>query len=350
MKRLLILFAVIMGLFSTALADPEEQAVVFAAEHLPGYTFMDGVQFDETAMLLVEDEAGLVYFAGCVRDGEVWDIAVSMPFPEGRGVSMDTYHAGEGATSISIDYPDAEPDEWGDYPFVEYAVYLQEDGHWMVEAIFDYFYDWFHFEPDGLYINNTGMVYGESSLERNVTKINWAEYPLSLVEVLPTMSHDWGVISEPSLPLYTDTTENVMLAEYHCGTPVRILKEADDQEEKGWEGHLIKVQIADSDVVGWLQGYGMLTGGYQVWEKIWEEDGESWSEFVTAEWTEAWYAEMQEGTHLYRCPVGDVIHDMESASRMVFMADYGNGWLHVKEPDSLESYYIRSEDCRLVKE
>lgn len=349
MKRLVLLLAALL-MALPAMAEPEDAAAVFAAEQLPGYILVDGVQFDKTAMLLVEDEAGLMYFAGCVRDGEKWTITMSAPFPEGRSVLIDTYHAGNGATSISLDHPGAKPDAWGDYPYAEYAVYLQEDGRWMVESIFDYFYEWFHFEPDGLYINCTGMVYGESSLERDVTKINWEEYPLSLAEVLPTMSHDWGVISEPSLPLYTDTTETVVMAVYHCGTPVRILEEADDQEEKGWEGHLVKVQIADSDVVGWLQGYGMLTGPDQVWEEIREEDEKYCSEFVTAEWTEAWYADMQGGTHLYCCPAGDVIHDEESAGRMVLMANYGNGWLHVKAPDSLKSYYIRSEDCRLIKE
>ena len=349
MKRLLLLLAALL-LTLPALAEPEEQAAAFAAEHLPGYAFLEGVQFDETAMLLVEDEDGRTYFAGCERDGEKWNIAMSMPFPEGRGVFMDTYHAGNGAISIGLDHPGAKPDAWGSYPYVEYAVYLQEDGRWLVESIFDYFYEWFHFEGDGLYINCTGKIYGESSLERDVTKINWAKYPLSLAEVLPTMSHDWGVISEPSLPLYADTTEQVVLAEYHCGTPVRILEEAEDQKEKGWEGHLVKVQIADSEVVGWLQGYGLLTGGHQVWEETREEDGANWSEFVTTEWTEAWHVERQGGTHLYSRPAGDKIHDEESANQMIFMADYGNGWLHVKEPDSLKSYYIRYEDCRLVKE
>ena len=64
MKHLMILFTVMTILFAAALAEPEEQAAVFVSEYLPEYTFVDGVQFDETAMLLVEDEAGLVYFAG----------------------------------------------------------------------------------------------------------------------------------------------------------------------------------------------------------------------------------------------------------------------------------------------
>lgn len=319
-----------------------------AAQLLPGYTYEAGkFGWNAASFLMYRPDGALVFLGGVYKDG-AWTWTESTPLPEDTW--CDDYHSGGDAFIIGWDHPDGEPDEWGDYPYVEYVIYLQEDGSWKVETIFDYFGEYFHFEPEGLYINMTGLVYGESTLERDVTKIDWATYPLSLEDVLPTMSHDWGVISEPSLPLYADTDEAVLLAEYHCATPVHILEEADDLAEKGWEGHLVKVQIADSDVVGWLQGYGLLTGQHQVWEQIEEDEDGDWSYLVTAEWEEAWFVKLAAGANLYAAPDGDVLWTADAPFHLVFMADYGNGWAHVKFPESLESCYVRYEDCLPAEE
>lgn len=319
-----------------------------AAQLLPEYAYEVGKFGWNTASFLMHRPDGALVFCGGVYEDGVWVWTESTPLPEDTW--CDDYHSGGDAFIIGWDHPGGEPDEFGDYPYVEYVIYLQEDGSWKVESVFDYYNEWFHFEPDGLYINMTGLIYGESTLERDVTKIDWATYPLTLADVLPTMSHDWGVISEPSLPLYADTDESVLLAEYHCVTPVHILEEADDLAEKGWEGHLVKVQIADSDVVGWMQGYGMLTGQHQVWEQIEEDEDGDWAYLVTAEWEEAWYVELPVGANLYNSPAGDVIRATEYQTSLVFMADWGNGWAHVKFPESPESCFVRVEDCLPAEE
>lgn len=54
MKRLVLLLAALL-MALPAMAEPEDAAAVFAAEQLPGYILVDGVQFDKTTMLLVED-------------------------------------------------------------------------------------------------------------------------------------------------------------------------------------------------------------------------------------------------------------------------------------------------------
>lgn len=343
MTRLIALIAALMMLAVPAMGEAVDEAAAFAAEMLPGYTYQIGKFGSEAASFLMTRPDGALVFMGGVYEDGTWVWTESTPLPEDTW--CDDYHSGGDAFIIGFDHPDGLITEWDEPVYIKYVIYLQEDGSWKVETIFNISEEAFHFEPDGLYINMTGLVYGESSLERDVTKIDWATYPLCLADVLPTMSHEWGVISEPTLPLYADTDEAVLLAEYHCATPVHILEEADDLAEKGWEGHLVKVQIADSDVVGWLQGYGILTGHYQVWEQHVEDEDGDWSYYETAEYEEAWFVELAAGADLYAAPEGEVIWTADEDVWLMFMADYGDGWVHVKFPESLESCFIRLADC-----
>lgn len=315
-----------------------------AAELLPGYAFVDGKFSTVAATFLMDNPEGERVFLGGVYENGAWIWTESTPLP--ADAWCDSFHAGAGAMSVGYDHPGGIPDEFGEYPFVEYAVYLQEDGSWQVESIFDYFGEWFHFEEDGLYINMTGKLYGKPTLERDITKIVWADFPLTLSDALVFVPHDWGVISEPRLPLYADADGAILLAQYHCGTPVRLLEEADDLAEKGWEGHLVRVQIANSNVVGWIQGYGLLTGKDQLYEQV-EEDG--WSCFATAE-EEAWFVKLSAGENLYAAPQGEVITAAEENCYLIFLADWGDGWAHVRFLESLESGFIRLADCVPAKQ
>lgn len=322
-----------------------------AAELLPEHTFIDGKFSTYAATFLMDNPAGERVFIGGVYEDDAWVWTESTPLP--ADAWCDSFHAGAGGMSIGYDHPDSEPDEWGDYPYVEYVIYLQEDGRWMVESILDYFDDWLHFEADGLYINITGTVYGQSTLERDITKIDWVSYPLTLEDVLPTMSDDWGVIREPSLPLYADPDESVLLAEYLYATPVHVLGYEEDDSDKGGEGYLAQVQIADSDVVGWMPAYGLFLGAEQLWEytEIWE--GKEWSCYVTAEGALAMNGEilpggtLPTGTHMYVAPEGEIIWTTDEEYWQCIMADYGNGWYHVRYAESTASCFVREEDCLL---
>lgn len=320
----------------------DEQLARVTALLLPQYTYVNGVfGWDAASFLMTRADGEVVFMGGVYEDG-AWTWTESTPLPE--NVGCDDYHSGGSSFIIGWDHPGGLITEWDEPVYIEYVIYLQEDGSWKVETIFNISEEAFHFVPEGLYINMTGLVYGESSLERDVTKIDWATYPLCLEDVLPTMSHDWGVISEPTLPLYADPDEAVLLAEYHCATPVHILEEADDLAEKGWEGHLVKVQIADSDVVGWLPAYGVLTGQYQVWEAVEEDEDGEWVYYETAEY-DAWCVVLAEGASIYAAPEGEPLWTAQGEEWLVFMAEYSDGWAHVKFPESLESGFIRLADC-----
>lgn len=311
----------------------DEQLARVAAILLPEYTCRIGkFGWDAASFLMTRPDGALVFLGGVYEDG-AWTWTESTPLPEDTW--CDDYHSGGSSFIIGFDHPDGLITEWDEPVYIEYVIYLQEDGSWKVETIFNISEEAFHFVPEGLYINMTGLVYGESTLERDVTKIDWATYPLCLEDVLPTMSHDWGVISEPTLPLYAAPDEAVLLAEYHCATPVHILEEADD---------LVKVQIADSDVVGWLPAYGVLTGQYQVWEAVEEDEDGEWVYYETAEY-DAWCVVLAEGASHYAAPEGEPLWTAQGEEWLVFMADYGDGWAHVKCRDSLESCFIRLADC-----
>lgn len=311
----------------------DEQLARVAALLLPEYTYGIGkFGWDAASFLMTRPDDEVIFCGGVYKDG-AWVWTESTPLPEDTW--CDDYHSGGSSFIIGFDHPDDLITEWDEPVYIKYVIYLQENGSWKVETIFNISEEAFHFVPEGLYINMTGLVYGESTLERDVTKIDWATYPLCLEDALPTMSHDWGVISEPTLPLYADPDEAVLLAEYHCATPVHILEEADD---------LVKVQIADSDVVGWLPAYGVLTGQYQVWEAVEEDADGEWVYYETAEY-DAWCVVLAEGASLYAASEGEPLWTAQGEEWLVFMADYGDGWAHVKCRDSMESCFIRLADC-----
>lgn len=330
------------GDFPVSLWDlTDEQLARVTALLLPEYTYKIGkFGWDAASFLMYRPDGALVFMGGVYQDG-AWVWTESTPLPQDAW--CDDYHSGGSSFIMGWDHPEGLMTEWDEPVYIEYVIYLQEDGSWQVETIHNINEEAFHFVPDGLYINMAGLVYGESSLERDVTKIDWTTYPLCLEDVLPTMSHDWGVISEPTLPLYADEEASTLLAEYLHATPVHILEEADDLAEKGWEGHLVKVQIADSDVVGWLPAYGVLTGQYQVWEAVEEDEDGVWSYYETAEY-DAWCVVLAEGASIYAAPEGEPFWTAQGEEWLVFMADYGDGWAHVKCRDSLESYFVRIAD------
>lgn len=316
---------------------PQEEQGRAAEQLLPGYTFVGGKLDLGGATYLMTNPAGELVFVGGVYEDGQWVWTESNPLP--ADTRCDTYHGGGDWLAISYDHPDGEPDAYGNSPYVEYVIYLQEDGRWLVETILDYEEDFFHFVADGLYINLTGLVYGQSSLERDVKKINWAEYPISIAEVLPTMSDDWGVVGEPTLPLYADAEGAALLREYCVATPVHVLE---------YVGDLARVQIADSDVVGYLPADGLLLGGDQLWVETEEDEEGVWSWYVTAEW-EANFVVLPEGANVYAAPEGEVLWTCDWDTWLVLMADCGNGWAHVREGDSLESGYVRLADCLSVE-
>lgn len=310
-----------------------EELARVAAELLPGYTLLDGKFSSRAVTFLMENPSGEVVFLGGVHEKGEWVWTESDPLPE--NVWCDSFHAGDGCLLIGYELP-GEPDEWGDLPWVEYSIDLQDDGRWLVTGLFCYdIYDNVSFQPEGLYISMSGWVYGASTLERDITKIVWADYPVSLAEILPTCDPTWGVVGEESLPLYEDADGSVLLAEYFIATPVQVLDT---------EGELAQVRIADTDVTGWMPVGGLWLGADQLFEDEEENvEGEWYTYLCTAEYN-APLAVLTDGARLYTAPQEDAPAVEWEGSDVLLMADLGNGWYHVRNVDEMDCAYVRAGD------
>jgi len=325
-----------------------------AAELLPEYAYVDGKFSTYAATFLMDNADGERFFFGGVYEDGHWVWTKSTPLPE--GTFCDSYHGGAGTLPISFIIPGSEPDDWGEYPWAEYNIVLQEDGRWLVEGMYNEIdEDYLHFEEGGVSINMVGKVYGECLLERDMTKIDWADYPVYFADVMRYMSDDWGVIREPDLPLYADTEESVLLANYLYATPVEVLGYEEDDHDKGWEGYLARVRIAGGSVEGWMPAYGLFYGKEQLWEATEIDNGEEWTYLTTVEGELHRLDEslpavtLRKGAPLYRTMDGEVLWTATEDADMILMADLQNGWYHVRFDDTwdmfLESGFVRYEDC-----
>ena len=253
MKRLLLLLAALL-LTLPALAEPEEQAAAFAAEHLPGYAFLEGVQFDETAMLLVEDEDGRTYFAGCARDGADWEITLSTAFPEWMNVSLDTFHAGEGSMRLWT-YPDEEMQQYED-EMLDIFIGLQNDGVWQVWGVTNGA-DVIEFRRQSIYEACGFEYFCDLTLPLNITRIDWAALPRSFEEAMAMFDVSrWGIVKGKYSALHG---QPVLGRQIIClmapGAPVEKLGEQDG---------MVQVRLVGSNEVGWMLPGDLYPGEYQI--------------------------------------------------------------------------------------
>ena len=223
MKRLMIMLALLL-LPLSALAEPEEQAATFAAEHLPGYTFLDGVQFDETAMFLVEDDAGLTYFAGCVKDGEACHITLSTAFPAWMNVGLDTFHAGEGSMRLWT-YPDEKMRKYED-EMLDIFISLEEDGTWQVWGV-NNGAEVISFNWHSISLDVGFEFYGDLTIPLDITQVDWAALPCSFEAAMALMdTSSWRLINAKYTPVYAQADEHSgIVALGDAGAPVQFVSQ-----------------------------------------------------------------------------------------------------------------------------
>ena len=261
MKRIMILAALLL-LTTIALAEPEDKAASFAAEHLPGYTFIDGVQFDETAMLLVEDAAGLVYFAGCAQNGVEWTITLSTPFPDWMDVALDTFHSGEGSMRL---WTDRIP-EMREYEeeLLDIYVDLYPDGVWQVWGV-NTGREVISFNRHSIALDVGFDIYGDLTIPLDITQVDWAMLPRSFEEAMDLVDTSrWGIVKGKYSPIYVEPVLGSSIVSLMApGAPVVKLAEQDG---------MVQVCLFGSSVVGWILSGDLYPGqrqvaGYEAWCK-----------------------------------------------------------------------------------
>lgn len=308
MKRLMGLIAVVMMLWGTAVAEPEERAADLVAEILPEYTFIDGVQFDETAMILVQDAEGVLYFAGCAKDGTDWVITLSTPLPEGTWAN--TYHAYEGVLEIGL------PDD------SSCTIALESDRRWLLCHTADT-----SISEDMLWFGMIGPYYGDVLMERDVTRLDWTSMPASYEDFLPLVDASrWAVVTGDGTPLLAE--DGSILAAYLPATPVLLMEAANGQH---------RVAINGGSITGWMDDEALLIGENQltVDEEGYlaiAEDGFLWG--VTSFTSD-------DALPLYDAPEGAVIG--ETGFRIDLLARYPDDWLHVFDEETGLDGFIRED-------
>lgn len=309
MKRLIALIAALLMLLSApVLADSKADAADFAARMLPEFAFVNGVQFEKTAMLLVQDAEGALYFAGCVKDGTDWVITLSTPLPEGTWAN--TYHSYEGVLEIGL------PDD------NSCTIALESDGRWLLCHTADT-----SISEDLLWFGMIGPYYGDVLMERDVTRLNWTNLPASYEDFLPLVDASRrAVVTGNGAPL--SAKDGSILAAYLPATPVLLLEAANGQH---------RVAINGGSSTGWMDDEALLIGENQltVDEEGYlavVEDGFVWgsASFIS-----------DEPIPLYDAPEGAVIGD--AGFRIDLLARYPDGWLHVLDAGTGLDGFIRED-------
>ena len=225
MTRLIALICALLILAANAVGETEDEAAALAAELLPEYTYLDGAQFDQSAMLLLKDAEGREVFAGCVRDGDEWTVTLSTPLPEAIAVLA---HTSPGSTMLNLYNDSIFPmrNPTGDMD-CNYTIRLQEDSRWMIETVSTgdsiLYFGEEHVESEG---RTGGIVYGEMRFSLDITQADWLSLPITLAEAADQMALDDWAVTAQSAVLF-DTPHGNSMALYHAGVPLRILEQKD---------------------------------------------------------------------------------------------------------------------------
>lgn len=270
MKRLIVLISALLILAIPALAEPEELASVLATELLPEYTFLDGVQFDETAMLLLEDANGQAFFAGCVKAGDGWTVTLSTPFPEWTSIDLDTFHAGEGVIRVWLYLPEehrAYPYEDSDWMYA--VIDLQAEDTWRVTVV-NTGWEVIAFYRQSIYNDLGYEFFGDVTIPLDITQVDWAMLPRSFHQAMALVdtSH-WMMCAVRDAAVHEEPAkESPVLLLCDARTPVKVLS-----SEANW----VQVQLPGRDETGWMYIGNLLPGESQVtWYDMWWEDGNTY--------------------------------------------------------------------------
>ena len=265
MKRFAFMLVVLILMWTGCASawEPSEELIDFAAEVVPGYTMLDGCIFDETAMLLLEDEDGLVYFAGCVNADEGWKVTMSTAFPAWLDVALDTYHAGDGDMRLWTDCPPemrAYEDETLDI-YIELAA----DDTWRVWGV-NTGWDVIEFYRQRI-CNMNFDYFGDITIPLDITQIDWAALPFSFHEAMALADTTrWRLVAVQDAPVYAAPDPgSTIISLGASGAPVQVIS-----AEEGW----VQVQFIGRTDTGWMLADDLLPGDIQIPRyEAWCENG-----------------------------------------------------------------------------
>lgn len=255
MKRFALLLLVVMTVWTGCASawEPSAELVDFAAQVVPGYALVDGCIYDETAMLLLEDEDGLTCFAGCVRTEEDWIVTLSTPFPEWLDVALDTYHAGDGSMWLWTDrLPEMRDDE---DEILDIYIELTADGVWQVWGVNN---GWDVIEFCRHSVRNMNFDYfGDVTIPRDIARIDWAALPFSFQEAMELADTSrWRIAAAQYAPVFAaPDTDSAIIGLGMSGAPVQVVSAVED---------MVEVQFIGRSETGWMLEGDLLPGSEQM--------------------------------------------------------------------------------------
>ena len=267
MTRLIALICALLMLAANAVGEPEELAAVLAAELLPEYTYLDGAQFDQTAMLLLKDAEGREVFAGCVRDGDEWTVTLSTPFPEWIDVALDTYHAGDGSMRLWTDRI-PEMREYED-ELLDIYIELQPSGTWRVYGV-NNGWEVIEFRRQSIYEVCGFEYFCDVTIPLDITRVDWTLLPRSFHQAMDLLDTSrWMMCAVRYAPIHQEPTEESPLL-LLCDVRTPVIVRANEAD---W----VQVQLPGRDETGWMHIEHLLPGDYQkTWYDMWCEDGNTY--------------------------------------------------------------------------
>ena len=259
----IVLFLFSMMVSCTALAwEVSEEMIAFAAQVAPGYTLLDGVQYDDTALLLVEDAQGMTYFAGCVRSEDEWLITLSAPFTDWMRAGPDGYQMYEDGVAMYFAVP-PEYRAYEDADWLDVYIDLQPDGTWRIRGV-NTGWDVIEFRRHSIYDDCGYAFFGDWTISPDITQVDWARLPRSFHQAMALLDPStWRLIREDDTPVCTIDGEIGWYAA--AGAAVRVVSAADGMAE---------VRFPGREDTGWVDENSLLPGKEQSARyDAWVEDG-----------------------------------------------------------------------------
>ena len=331
MKRLLTLITAILLLAAPALAwEVSDEMIDFAMQVAPGHTLLDGFLFDDTAMLLLEDAQGQVFFAGCVRDGDEWVVTLSTPIPEGTFAAIS--YASSSMAVLNLDHSRLfQPRHPLGATDCNFTIRLQE-GSWAIEGI-GAGHDSLYFDENCVWSEFGRVCYGESLFSLDIAEVDWLTVPLTVEEAAARMDvSDWAISAQEAV-LYA-SPDGEALALYNPGTPLLIL-----DRRIGW----VEAAVLGGHAVGWFREEGLLIGENQLqasnltlYDLPYRNLNDELDEIL-----------------VYTLPDGYVIARIEPNWDVHFgiLGEWADGWLHVFDQTIPgREGFIREEDLAPLNE
>ena len=206
-----------------------------APEYIAGELSSTAYLGERTLMALVCQpgqhpwQGGSMRFLGAEKVEGAWRVTLSAPFPAGVTPYLDNYHAGEGEIAVYFQHPDLPEDPEEPWLTETLFVLSLRDGRWLVDTVQrGEMSDAVFMEENALYGSSGERFFGDFAFSRDVTKIDWRAFPLTMEAALSQTDMSCWAILHCDATLMDLPVVGVVLGSYYEGVWVRQVEHSGD--------------------------------------------------------------------------------------------------------------------------